>query len=159
MTRFEATNRSREVVAAERERIWQVLTDPQLLAELAPLVADISAQGDRWCWQLAGISAMGVSVAPSFTERMDFTPQERIEFTHAPPPDGPPERAGADGVYELADAEGGTLLSIELTIHVDLPLPRMARGGVERVMAASMERTGDAFARNLLDHLGVTSRA
>ena len=154
MTCFEATNRSREVVRADRSDIWAALTDPQLLTDLTPLLRHIDTHGDQWVWHMMGISALGVEVAPSFTETMEFTPEQRIDFAHTPPP-GQVERAGADGVYLLEEAEGGTMLDITITIHVDLPLPRMSRGAVERVMQQSMERTGDRFGRNLLEHLGV----
>ena len=154
MTCFEATNRSREVVRAERSEIWAALTDPQLLTDLTPLLRHIDTHCDQWVWHMMGISALGVEVAPCFTETMQFTPERRIDFAHTPPP-GVVERAGADGVYLLEEAEGGTMLDITITIHVDLPLPRMSRGAVERVMEQSMERTGDRFGRNLLQHLGV----
>ena len=119
---------------------------------------DIRADRDLWCWQLTGISALGVKAAPSFTERMHFVDRERIDFRHDPPP-GEPERAGADGTYTLSDLGGdGTRLHIDIAIWVDLPLPRLARPAVERIMAESMARTGDRFAANLYAHLGIDSR-
>ncbi len=154
MARFSSTNHSTAVVAAERSRIWDVLSDPDMLARLTPLVRSIVADGDTWVWHLAGIAGLGLEVAPSFTEAMVFTPIERITYNHAPPA-GTRERAGAAGWYELSDAPTGTHLEIEITIHVDLPLPRMSAPAVERIMAESMTRAGDAFARNLLDHLGI----
>ena len=157
VNRFEATNRSSEVVPADRGDIWAALTDPELLTDLTPLLHRIDTHGDRWVWHMMGINALGVEIAPSFTETMQFDPRERIDFEHTPPPDGPPERAGADGVYRLADTDGGTLLDIEITIHVQLPLPQVSRGAVQRVMEQSMARTGDRFGRNLLDHLGVSA--
>ena len=158
MTCFQATNRSQEVVAADRSEIWSALTDPDVLVDLTPLLTDIDTDGNRWVWKMMGISALGVEVAPCFTERMEFAPEQRIDFTHTPP-DGTTERAGADGVYHLEDHDEGTLLDIEITISVDLPLPRMSRRAVERVMAQTMERTGDRFGRNLYDHLGVRQPA
>lgn len=157
MNCFEATNHSSEVVAADRSDIWAALTDPDLLTELTPLLRRIDTHGDQWVWHLMGISALGVEVAPSFTETMDFTPEERIDFTHTPPA-GRQERAGANGVYLLKDHDDGTLLDITIRLHVHLPLPSMSRRGVERVMQQSMERTGDRFGRNLFNHLGVPAR-
>lgn len=154
MTRFEASDESTMVVAAPRRDIWAVLTDPTVLAELTPLLRRIDADGDRWRWHMAGISALGAEVAPSFTEEMRFTDGERIAFRHAPPA-GSRERSGADGVYVLADAEGGTQLAVDITIHVDLPLPSMSRAAVQRVMSQTMRRTGERFHDNLLAHLGV----
>lgn len=154
MTRFEATNRSSEVVEADRSEIWDALTDPDLLVHLTPLLRRIDTDGDQWVWHMFGIEAMGVEIAPSFTETMAFTPEQRIDFTHTPP-NGRQERAGANGVYHLSDREDGTLLDISITIHVHLPLPGLSRGAVQRVMEQSMERTGDRFGRNLMQHLGL----
>jgi carbon monoxide dehydrogenase subunit G len=155
MTRFSRRHVAEADVPAARQEIWAVLSDPDLLAGMTPLIDRITTHGDVWCWQLGGISALGVRAAPSFTERMAFTPGERIDFRHDPPPGGD-ERAGADGVYTLADlGDAGTRLSIDITIWVDLPLPRVSRRAVERVMAESMARTGDRFAQNLYAHLGI----
>lgn len=156
MARFSSTNHSTAVVATERERVWEVLTDPDLLAELTPLVRTIDADGDTWVWHLAGIHGLGMEVAPVFTETMVFEPMTQITYSHTPPP-GRRERAGAAGWYHLDDAPTGTHLEIEITIHVELPLPRMSAPAVERIMAESMTRAGDAFARNLLAHLGLST--
>jgi uncharacterized protein YndB with AHSA1/START domain len=152
VTKFATTVRSEADISAPREDVWQALTDPALLPELTPLLRGISADGDTWRWQMMRIAALGVSVSPTFTEHMTFVDGKRIEYTHAPPP-GERERAGAEGVYELTDVDGGTHLSIELTLCVDLPLPKAAAAAVQRVMKATMDRTGDRFSRNLLNHL------
>lgn len=155
MTRFDRRHRAEADVPAERRAIWAVLSDPDLLARFTPLIKAITANGDVWCWQLTGISALGVKVAPSFTERMSFVEGERIEFRHDPP-EGAVEKAGANGVYTLSDLGAGlTRLSIDITVWVDLPLPGLSRRAVERVMAESMDRTGDRFAHNLYAHLHI----
>lgn len=154
MTRFQNRNVSSGDLPVSPETIWDVLTDPDLLAELTPLIKAITADGDRWCWQLSGISALGVSVAPSFTERMTFTPHERIEFRHAPA-HGANEKAGVEGEYTITPKGDGVSLCVDLTMWVDLPLPRVSRRAVERIMAESMQRTGDRFASNLYAHLGI----
>lgn len=152
MTTFSATVNSQADVSAPRSAVWAALTDPELLPQLTPLLENISADGDIWCWSMMKISALGVSIAPSFTEQMIFDEPGRIEYTHNPPA-GARERAGAEGVYELADIDGGTRLSIDLTLHVDLPLPTAAQPAVRRVMEKTMQRTGDRFSQNLLRHL------
>ncbi len=155
MTRFQNRNRSEADLPVDRQRIWDVLTDPGCLASLTPLIKDITADGDTWCWRLSGISALGVTVAPSFTERMVLTPIERIEYHHEPP-SGTTEKAGAEGVYTLGERpDGGCRLFIDLTMWVDLPLPKMSRRAVERVMAETMQRAGDRFADNLYHHLDI----
>ena len=155
MAAFSSRNRSNAIVPAERSAIWALLSDADALAELTPLIRTITVEDDLWCWQLNGISALGVSVAPAFTERMTFVEGEQIEF-RPDPPFGTGQRAGAQGTYDLADAPGGgTELAIDITIHVELPLPRLSARAVEKVMAASMVRTGDRFARNLYERLGL----
>lgn len=154
MSTFSSRNQSVAIVPAKREKIWALLSDAGSLASLTPLVRGITAHGDEWSWNLASISALGVTVAPTFTEHMTFVEGERIEFRHDPP--GKNERAGANGTYKLSDAPGGaTKLAIDITICVELPLPRLSRRAVEGVMASTMARTGDRFARNLYQKLGL----
>jgi carbon monoxide dehydrogenase subunit G len=153
MNRFCATNRSEAVVGAPRSDIWAALTDPVLLPKLTPLLKQIDTDGESWRWHLVRIAALGVSISPCFTERMTFLDQQRIEFAHESPP-GIHERAGADGFYDLSDVDGGTRLSIRLTLCVELPLPRLAGPAVTKIMTATMERTGQKFSQNLLHHLG-----
>jgi carbon monoxide dehydrogenase subunit G len=155
MARFESRNVSTARVPAPRADIWAIVTSPESLAELTPLIDRISADGDVWCWKLKRISALGVHVEPSFTELMTFDDGRKMTFEHRPPP-ATTEMAGARGVYTLADgADGGTDLSVDITIHVDLPLPAISRRAVQRVMASLMARTGDKFAENLYARLGI----
>src|SRR5689334_19202677 len=144
MNRFSATNTSEAVVAADRAAIWEVLTSPVLLPKLTPLLTGIDADGDTWTWHLIRLSVLGVGVGSEFTEKMTFTDGRRIEYTHEPPR-GAIERTGAEGWYDLSDVDGGTHLKISLTLNVELPLPRAARSVVQRVMAETMQRTGDRF--------------
>jgi hypothetical protein len=57
---------------------------------------------------------------------------------------------------DLTDVDGGTRLVISLTLHVDLPLAKIAAPTVTKVMKTSMQRTGERFSTNLLRHLGVS---
>ena len=147
MSWFSATSESSGVVAADRSTVWQVLTDPDTLAEITPLLQRIDADGDLWRWHFAQVPLLGLPVTPSFTERMRFQPQERIDYDHAPPP-GRSERVGVDGWYTLRDVDQGTHLALALTIRVQLPLARVAAPAVTRVMESVMGRTGDGFASN-----------
>jgi len=149
MSRFTASTYSEAVVTAKRADIWRLLTDPEALPRLTPFLASIDADGDRWRWNMSRIPVLGVSVAPSFTEVMTFEPEERIEFHHAPP-DGKPERAAAEGFYQLDEVEDGTRLTIELELCVELPLPKASKRAVQGVMDGVMKRMGERFATNLL---------
>lgn len=158
MSRFSATNESEAVVAADRAELWAVLTDPVLLPKLTPLLRGIDTDGDLWRWHLIRIAVLGVGIATTFTERMRFDRGRRIDYTHEPPK-GATERTGANGFYELSDVDGGTHLKIGLTLHVDLPLSRLAAPVVVKAMETTMARTGDRFSTNLLRHLGVDAPA
>ena len=156
MTRFSATKRSSAVVAHDRAAVWAVLVDPSQVARLTPMVRSIEADGDVWHWRLAPIELLGRSVGLSLTERMEFTPQERIRYTHVPGA----ERAGVDGTYTLADAraggQDGTRLGIVVEVHVDLPFPSLARPAVQASMHAVLASMGAGFAHQLERHLRST---
>lgn len=154
MHRFSATTESAAFVAADRAVIWEALTDPVVLTALTPLLRHIEVQDDVWRWELARFAVLGLAVDATFTERMQFTPSRRIDFDHEPA-SGVVEHAGADGWYALDAAAGGTYLAINLTLHFDLPLSRLAAPAVQRVMRTAMDRTGGAFGRNLERHLGL----
>lgn len=163
MTRFSTRIESSDVVGAPREAIFAVLQDPDLLAELTPLVEAITRIDDtpRWRWQLAGISALGTRFHPCFTVAMHFQEPARIDFAHDPPA-GASEHAAAEGIYELDEVsasdefpDGGTRVAIQLDVHVELPLPKVSRRAVEGVMHRTTEKMGERFAVNLRRHLGV----
>ena len=155
MNRFSATNESEAVVAADRADIWAVLTSPIMLPKLTPLLTKIDADGDLWRWHLIRLNVLGVGVGSEFTERMKFEDGKRIDYFHEPPA-GSNERTGAEGWYVLSDHKDGTHLAISLTLNVELPLPRASKGVVQRVMAQTMQRTGDRFSVNLYKHLGIS---
>jgi carbon monoxide dehydrogenase subunit G len=149
VTRFSSTVESTAVVKAPRREIWAALTDPAALTRMTPFLERIDADGDTWIWHMKRIGALGVELNPVFTEQMTFDDGQRIVFTHTPPA-GVTERAGADGTYDLSDAEGGTRLAISLTIEVELPLPKAATPAVTRVMSRTIATMGDRFSANLI---------
>jgi hypothetical protein len=157
MNRFTATTASETVVAARRSEIWAVLIQPELLVELTPLLrrieVGVDGSADLWRWHMIKIGALGASVRPVFTERMRFDEGRRIGYTHQPPP-GVTEHQGADGYYELSDVPGGTRLSMGLTLQLDLPLSRLARPAVSRVVESTIQRTTERFTAHLIRHLG-----
>jgi carbon monoxide dehydrogenase subunit G len=154
MTWFSSRNVSVADVDAKPADIWAIVSSPTHLARLTPMVTSIDASGDRWRWRMTKISALGVGIAPTFTEQMDFDEGKAIRFRH----EGDGERAGAEGTYELSDGpRGGTHLAVDITLKVDLPLPGVSRPAVERVMKTMMARTGARFAANLCRELGVAA--
>jgi carbon monoxide dehydrogenase subunit G len=150
LTEFTARKQSEAVVAHERKRVWDVLVDPGLVASITPMVAGIEVDGDLWRWTLPRIPVLGKHYDLHFTERMRFSPVDAIDFRHHP---RGPERAGAEGRYDLAEAPAGTALAIDLAITVDLPLPRLSRAVVQTTMHGVLEVMGAGFARGLERHL------
>ncbi|MDN4172134.1 hypothetical protein QWY28_04195 [Nocardioides sp. SOB77] len=161
MARFTSGTRAEAVVLAPRQAIWDVLTDPALVAELTPLLRRIDAEGEHWTWHMTGLDVLGVQVSPTFTERMSYRELERIDFTHEPPA-GVTERAGVEGWYVLTEVPesegGGTHLATSLDITLELPLPKLSSPAVTAAMRGVMGQMGERFSRNLLAHLGVGQR-
>lgn len=152
MTWFEATQESEGMVPHARETVWKVLTDPDALAELTPIVNRIEPGPEHWRWCLRTVPLLGHRVDPSFTERMTFRAPERIDYRHEPPADRH-ERAGVDGWYTLTETDEGTHLAIGLTVKVNLPLPRLATPAVTTAMRAVIAATGNGFERNFVRRL------
>ena len=158
MTSFSASTRAEAVVLAPQQEVWDALVDPDLMARFTPFLESITADGDHWRWQLSGLSVLGARVAPAFTERMVFTEPDRIEFEHDPPA-GTTEQAGVAGWYALTPTHDGTELVTELEITLDLPLPKASGRAVRAAMRKVIDRMGDRFSANLLEHLGADERS
>ena len=158
MTRFSSSSQTSAVVQAELAEIWAALTDPTLLPRLTPFLESVEVTSDEhghlWHWQLTRIPVLGVSVVPAFTERMTFEAPHRIDFTHAPPP-GAQERAGVEGCYRLKEGDAGTMLSISLSVSVELPLSKLAAPAVGLAMKGIIATMGVRFSANLVRHLGL----
>lgn len=155
MTAFSAKTSAEAIVPVERQKIWDVLIDPDLVAELTPFVRSIREEGDYWIWSMSGLEVAGVGFAPTFTERLTLEHLQRIDFVHEPP-DGGTERAGVHGWYDLSDAgDGKTRLETSLEICADLPVPRFSGPVVRSTMKGVMATMGDRFSKNLLKHFGV----
>ena len=155
MTTFSVSTSSTATVDADRQRVWAALTDPDLVVRLTPYLSRIDADHDhgqhRWTWHLVRIPLLGSMVSPSFTEVMTFDEPSRIDFVHDP--ERTDEKAGVDGRYVLKEAGRSTDLSIELTITVELPFPKVARPAVHTAMRAVIATMGIRFSHNLVRHL------
>ncbi len=151
MSTFSVRRVSEATVLHPPDTVWSVLTDPDALVGLTPLVRRITVDGDRWHWQLVTVPVLSERVQPAFTEVMAFEPAERITFS--PAPERPEEISTVDGVYALRPAEEGTRLSIDLTVGLRLPLPRLASPAVRTAIGVVLTQMGDGFARNLEHHL------
>ncbi|WP_323794073.1 SRPBCC family protein [Nocardioides sp.] len=158
MTTFTASTTAEAVVPVARERVWEVLIDPDLVARFTPFVSSIEEKDGDWIWTLSGLKVAGKGFGATFTEKMTLDEGRRIEFTHDPPSDSH-ERAGVHGWYDLSDhgvSGDSVLLKTSLEICVDLPLPKLSGGAVRSTMKGVMAQMGDRFSKNLLNHLGVS---
>lgn len=151
MPRFTQTVRSDDRISTTPDRVWAVLTDPQLLAQLTPLVDTITPDGDLWRWRLTRISGLGMSAAPQFTTLVRLQEGRRIDFE---PPPGARDRASAAGFLTVQPEGEETVVAIDVTATVDLPLPRAMQRPVRALMYRTMRAGGTRFARNLVAHLG-----
>ncbi|WP_170286232.1 SRPBCC family protein [Nocardioides rubriscoriae] len=155
MSTFTSSTTAEAVVPVERARVWEALTQPDLVAAFTPFISRITTDGgDHWIWHMSGLQVLGKGFSATFTERMTLEEGTRIEFTHDPPA-GAKERAGVHGWYALADHPDGVLLETSMEICVDLPLPKVSGGAVRTTMRGVIHQMGDRFSKNLLTHLGV----
>ena len=112
-------------MATPVERVWGVLTDPELLAQLTPLLRQIEVDGDVWTWKMARIPVLSEAISPTFSEVMSFREHEWIGFRHDSR--RTEERTGVEGSYDLRPHAEGSEVAIDLQIWVEngeKPLPR-----------------------------------
>ena len=86
MATFTTSNRSVADVTADVNDVWEVLTDPDLLARLTPFLHSVTEHGEHWVWQLTKVPVLGTSFSFTFRELMAFDEPHRIDFTHDPAP-------------------------------------------------------------------------
>lgn len=152
MATFRSTRRDVAEVPHPVEAVWDILVDPDAVARMTPLVESIEVDDQgRWVWSLRRVPLPGHLLDLTMVEEMTFTPHTRIEFSHGPLERG--DRAGAEGYYALEPLDGATRLSIELTITVQAPLPRLARAAVEPTMQRVLTHMGNRFAAAMLAEL------
>lgn len=151
MNRFHARNRSAATLAASADQVWRILIDPDLLVKFTPNLKRIDVEGDRWTWHLTRLPVLSAAIEPSFTEVMEFEEPRRIGFRHDPA--RAEERAGVEGEYLITPVPDGTEVSIDIEVWVDLPLPRLARPAVERVMGTIVAGMGYRFGQHVRRHL------
>jgi len=151
VNRFHARNRSAATLAATQDQVWDILVDPDLLVRFTPNLKRIDVDGDRWTWHLTRLPVLSAAIEPSFTEVMELDKPERIFFRHDET--RTEERAGVDGEYVIRPVADGTVVTIDIGIWVDLPLPRLARPAVERVMSTVVAGMGYRFGQQMRRHL------
>ncbi|WP_377638880.1 CoxG family protein [Oryzobacter terrae] len=157
MGTFSTSNRSAATVTAGIDDVWEVLTDPDLLARFTPFLHRVLPEGDdHWVWEMTKVPVLGSSYSFTFRERMTFDEPHRIEFTHDPAP-GRHEGAGVEGWYALQPRGEHTRLETSLAITVELPVPGLLRPAVTTGMKGVVALMGQRFSAHLLQHLHARS--
>ena len=133
VNRFTARTEAKAVVAAERQAIWDALVDPGLLARMTPFVKSITADGDRWLWQMAA-STSSASGSPRRSPSRWSSPSPTASTSATTRrPASSEQRRRRRVVRTLADARAAPSWCTSLADHAELPLPRSApRRGHDR---------------------------
>ena len=156
MATFTTANRSTATITADVDAVWDVLTDPHLIARLTPFLQSVEEEGTHWVWRMTKVPVLGKSFSFTFRERMDFDEPHRIDFTHDPAP-GADEAAGVAGWYALAPRAAGHAPRDLDADHRRPAVPRVVRPAVVAAMKGVVALMGQRFAHNLLTHLGATT--
>ena len=154
MATFSTSNRSAATVTAEVGAVWDVLTDPALIARLTPSCTRCTRRASTGSAAVTRIPVLGKSFSFTFRERMSFEEPHRIDFTHDPAPGR--EAAGVVGWYALA------LVRLERTSRPRWRSPSTCRSSVVRpavvtAMKGVIALMGQRFSHNLLSHLRATT--
>lgn len=128
---------------APRERVFELLTSPDVVFAALPAVRSHRVVGDdRWEAKVKPPLPLAPAVKIR-VEIVDKRPPERAELrAHG---------GGADvhSVFELADSEGGTLMRWHTDLHLAGPLGVVAGPGLDAVARRQAERTLDEVTRRL----------
>ena len=148
VNRFSTSITSTAEIPYAQDRIWSLVSDPDVVAEMTPFLKAIAVvDAGTWVWELHGVPYPGGEFAAHFTEAMSLQEPERIGFTHKPKGR---ELAGADGWYSLEAVDRDrTRLAIGLTVHAVLPAPKWSKLVVEPAMHAVVQQMVNRFAVNL----------
>ena len=84
MATFTTSNRSVADVTADVNDVWEVLTDPDLLARLTPFLHSVTEHGEHWVWQLTKVPVLGKNFSFTFRELMVFDEPHRFDITRSP---------------------------------------------------------------------------
>lgn len=129
--------------AAPRERVFALLTSPDVIASAMPAVRSHQViDADRWRAKVKP----PLRLAPSLT--IHFEVVDRREPDHAA------LRAHGSGVdvistFDLEDDAGATLMRWRTELHLSGPLDRIAGPGLDAVAHRQATRTLDAVERSL----------
>lgn len=152
MTAVDADVRRCATLPADRDRVWEELADVSRLDRLMPHVARYERHDHGWHWVLEGRRILGHRIQPRFTVAYELSPPERLTFAHVRG-DGS-DTADSSGGFTLRAVDGGTEVTVELAVRVDVDLPALLRGPVRQVLRDEIAAMADGFLGNLRSAVG-----
>ena len=156
MATFSTSNRSAATVTADVEAVWDVLTDPALVARLTPFLQRVR-RGGRALGLAADEGARCSARASRSRSASGWTSTpHRIDFTHDPAP-GADEAAGVVGWYALALVRMGRTSRRRWRSPSTSPSPVSSGPPSITAMKGVVALMGQRFSHNLLSHLGATT--
>ncbi|MFT5222092.1 MAG: hypothetical protein ACI867_000389 [Glaciecola sp.] len=147
-------HKSRALAVRESSRavpqIYAEMADVALLAALIPSVRRCFEVQDRWRWEMKTYRALGLSVTPEFDVDAVFSNEQGVRFR---PVGEVTEGARGEGEIGLTAGRIGadflTEIRIEMTVTVDLQLPRMLGSAVGRIVTREVRQVIDDLADRL----------
>lgn len=138
---------------APREHVHEVVRDIPTVARLIPRVDHAEElDGGAWRWVVEEHHALGYTVQPAFTVRIEADPPRTVRFVHEPDHDAPAGRTGG-GITLDASGPARTVATVEIRVDLDLPIPRLLRGPARSLIELEVRRSVDRFLANLADEV------
>jgi len=129
--------------AAPRERVFELLTAPEVIAAAMPAVRSHEViDADHWVAKVKPPFLLAPAMAVRFEVLERREPEHAALHAHGP---------GVDVVsrFDLEEAGGETLMRWRTEVHLSGALDKIAGPGVEAVAHRQAERTLDELTRRL----------
>lgn len=146
MTQVATSIERTRVIQAERQVVWDVISDPEQFGRLVPDVKTHEPVDDGWRWVLEPTRKMGVTIQPHFTVRYEMDPPALLTFERVRKDT---ETTGAGGACELHDDGSSTHVTFRLDIEIQVSVPSLLSGTVRAILDEEITRLADGFLRNL----------
>ncbi|TMA44760.1 MAG: hypothetical protein E6J81_13935 [Deltaproteobacteria bacterium] len=135
-----------ETIEAPITRVWEAVSSVDRLGRVFPCVESMRSEGERTIWVLEEQSALGVSVRPRATIRIQFEKLSGIQIEEAPA-DG--DTARIRGALEFAEREGVTKTRAAFTISIALSIPLLTVPVARPIVQKKIDDLANRFVANL----------
>ncbi|MEF8773682.1 MAG: carbon monoxide dehydrogenase subunit G [Halobacteriales archaeon] len=140
----------RVTVPADRDPVWNAITDPEVLTACVMGAEDISRVSDAEYEGVIRQGFAGVSVTMEGTVRIeDREPPDRMAFSGVGTDDRTNSRMEADADVVLVEADAGTALEYDVDVSF---AGRLATLGA-RVLRRQIRTNVETYFNNLVEHV------